>query len=65
VTPQRFRQLARLERSVHLIRSAGATARFADVAAMAGYSDQAHLNRDWQQLVGCTPRRWWQAEGTG
>ena len=26
--------------------------------AAAGYYDQAHLNRDWRHLVGCSPTVW-------
>lgn len=30
----------------------------ADVAARAGFYDQAHLHREWRELAGCTPSRW-------
>jgi AraC-like DNA-binding protein len=30
----------------------------ADVAARAGFYDQAHLHREWRELAGCTPARW-------
>lgn len=30
----------------------------ADVAAKAGFYDQAHLHREWRELAGCTPSHW-------
>jgi len=30
----------------------------AEVAARAGFYDQAHLHREWRELAGCTPSRW-------
>jgi AraC-like DNA-binding protein len=30
----------------------------AEVATRCGFADQAHLNREWQQLAGSTPREW-------
>ncbi len=35
----------------------------ADVAAEAGYADQAHLTREFRQMAGCSPRRWLAEEG--
>lgn len=34
----------------------------ADVAALAGYADQAHLTREWKDLAGSTPHAWMRGE---
>jgi AraC-like DNA-binding protein len=38
--------------------SAGQPLALADLAASAGYFDQAHLDRDFRLLAGCSPTRW-------
>ncbi len=30
----------------------------AEIAARAGFYDQAHLHREWRELAGCTPSQW-------
>lgn len=30
----------------------------AEVAAVCGYFDQAHMTREWRQLAGCSPTTW-------
>jgi AraC-like DNA-binding protein len=38
--------------------ASGRHATLADVAAVAGYFDQAHMTRDWRDLAGCSPSTW-------
>lgn len=47
--------LARLLRVEHATQRVRAGDRLADIAYEAGYADQAHFNRDFRELVGCTP----------
>lgn len=56
VTPKEALRIRRFERSADLFR--GAQRRLADVAAICGYADQAHLNREWRALAGAPPTRW-------
>ncbi len=53
--PKQVSRLIRFERGRDLLR-AGHT--LADVAARAGYYDQAHLSNEWRALAGCTPTEW-------
>jgi AraC-like DNA-binding protein len=47
--------LARLIRVEHAAQRVRAGDPLADVAYQSGYADQAHFNRDFRELVGCTP----------
>jgi AraC-like DNA-binding protein len=47
--------LARLIRVEDAARRMRAGQPLADVAHAAGYADQPHFNRDFRELVGCTP----------
>jgi AraC-like DNA-binding protein len=61
LAPKEFQRVARFQSS----RRAMATrpgARLAEVAAGSGYSDQAHLTREWTALAGCTPTTWLREE---
>lgn len=52
--PKQVARLARFHRAREL---AGTGVPLATVAQLAGYSDQAHLNRDWRAFAGATPRQ--------
>jgi len=60
LTPKEYQRVARFERSRALVLAAAAAGRvsLADVAARAGYADQAHLAREWVRLAGCPPSTW-------
>lgn len=53
-TPGEFLRECRLDRAVDLLRGRPQLA-LADVAARAGYTDQAHFNRSFRDAFGCTP----------
>jgi AraC-like DNA-binding protein len=53
--PKEYARIVRVQHALHVLRSQKMT-RGADVAALCGYADQAHLIRDFRQLVGQTPR---------
>ncbi|GAA0421635.1 helix-turn-helix domain-containing protein [Streptomyces luteireticuli] len=52
--PKTVARIARLQRVMSLMRGARPPS-WADAAAMCGYADQSHLNRDFRLLTGCTP----------
>lgn len=54
--PHRWQMRARIERVKQLL--ADREASLPDVAAMAGFADQAHLTRIFRQMVGTTPAAW-------
>jgi AraC-like DNA-binding protein len=55
--PKLFARVLRFERARLRLREPDRPA-LAEVAAESGYYDQAHLNRDFAELAGCSPTRW-------
>ncbi|MDN5778141.1 MAG: helix-turn-helix transcriptional regulator [Humibacillus sp.] len=56
VTPKAAARVRRFERSVALVSSGRMP--LTDVALRCGWSDHAHMNRDWRALAGTSPTRW-------
>jgi AraC-like DNA-binding protein len=52
LSPKAFARVARLRRLMEVLR---AGVRLADAALASGYSDQAHMNHEFKDLVGLTP----------
>ncbi len=57
MTPKRLARVARFQHAADLARG-GPRPDWAGIAAACGYSDQAHLVRDFNALAGETPERW-------
>jgi AraC-like DNA-binding protein len=57
LTPKVAARVVRFERARWLLARSDRPP-LAEVAVRAGYYDQAHLNRDWRELAGCTPTVW-------
>lgn len=57
-TPKEYQRLARFDAARRLI----GRHPLAEVAARCGYSDQAHLSREWSALAGCSPTTWLREE---
>ena len=58
LAPKELQRVARLE----VTRRVLGRRPLAEVAALCGYADQAHLAREWRALVGCTPTAWLREE---
>lgn len=56
VTPKAAARVRRFERSVPLVSSGRMP--LTDVALRCGWSDHAHMNRDWRALAGTSPTQW-------
>lgn len=66
-TPKQTARLVRFQRSADLLRrrerrrrrgDADGMPTLSEVAVMSGFYDQAHLARDWNDLIGCPPSEW-------
>lgn len=55
--PKPAAQVFRFERAVRLLSAPGGPG-LAETAVTCGYFDQAHLNREFRRLAGCTPTVW-------
>jgi len=55
VTAKHFEQIRRARRAVDLLQRGVPVV---SVASELGYSDQAHMTREWNALAGCSPRAW-------
>ncbi|GAA1653994.1 AraC family transcriptional regulator [Kribbella alba] len=57
LAPKVVARVMRFEQAVGRLKRQPGT-RLADLAADLGYSDQAHLTREWHSIAGCSPRQW-------
>lgn len=67
LSPRTFARVLRFEYA-HELATAHTPLPWADVAALSGYADQAHLVRDWGEFTGRSPTAWRRGEvllGTG
>jgi AraC-like DNA-binding protein len=64
VTPKRAARIARFQHSARLLRTRERRPRkaglpnLAEIAVAAGFYDQAHMAREWNDLAGCPPSVW-------
>jgi AraC-like DNA-binding protein len=58
LAPKEYQRVARFEAS----RAVVGRRPLAEVAAVCGYADQAHLAREWAALAGCPPSTWLREE---
>jgi AraC-like DNA-binding protein len=56
--PKLAARVVRFERARHMLQAIPSFVTIAQVAAACGYYDQAHLDRDFAELAGCTPTAW-------
>jgi AraC-like DNA-binding protein len=61
LSPKLAARVIRFERARRMLQQPPRPA-IVDVAAACGYYDQAHLNRDFAMLAGCSPGRWLREE---
>jgi AraC-like DNA-binding protein len=56
--PKLAARVVRFERARRMLHATPSFVTIAQVAAACGYYDQAHLDRDFAELAGCTPSTW-------
>jgi transcriptional regulator GlxA family with amidase domain len=56
--PKTLQRIMRLQRTLRLVSTPARLGGLADLAAAAGYADQAHMTREFQALTGFTPARY-------
>ena len=56
--PKLAARVVRFERARHMLQATPSFVTIASVAAACGYYDQSHLDRDFAELAGCSPRAW-------
>ncbi|HZA76139.1 MAG TPA: helix-turn-helix domain-containing protein [Acidimicrobiales bacterium] len=56
--PKLAARVVRFERARRMLQSTPSFVTIAQVAAACGYYDQAHLDRDFAELAGCSPTAW-------
>jgi AraC-like DNA-binding protein len=61
IGPKEAARIVRFQRSRQLLERNRPTT-CADVAAICGYADQAHMTREWATIAGCTPTTWRERE---
>lgn len=64
LTPKLAARVLRFEHARQLAGEPGPPS-WADISAVAGYADQAHLVRDWREFTGCSPTAWQRGEVLG
>lgn len=63
LTPKLAARVMRFEKARRMLASTPSFVSIAQVAAICGYFDQAHLNRDFVDFAGCSPTSWIADEG--
>jgi transcriptional regulator GlxA family with amidase domain len=58
LTPKRYSRVLRFRHALGLLGGEAPRAPLAGVALAAGYSDQAHFNRDFREMAGISPERY-------
>jgi AraC-like DNA-binding protein len=58
LAPKLAARVVRFERARRMLESTPSYVSIAQVAASCGYYDQAHLDRDFAELAGCSPTQW-------